>query len=115
MTTSTSARQCRRCSGTGQASGGQCFRCDGIGIDPGPRVDSRTPDEIAAARREIALRETLRQAVTGRPRNEQFDIRDGADALKVREPVRYAKMLDSLHAGRYDAVADALLTYYRAF
>lgn len=112
--------KCRRCSGTGiWFEAGLCFGCNGAGV----KTATRYTAEEKAAKRALAERSygalkritTRTRELAGGRRNSrlEWDARYGFTTLRDREPERFAKMLDSLDAGRLDDVIHALAKYYR--
>lgn len=119
MSTTYTAK-CRRCSGTGVwFESGFCFGCNGSGV----KTITRYTAEEKAAKRTLAerthgalerIKTRTRELADGR-RNSRLEwyAQYGFIALREREPERFAKMLDSLDAGRLDDVIHALAKYYR--
>lgn len=104
-------RKCRRCNGTGQASGGVCFRCNGSTIDPGPAARPVALTEAAKADQAAVV--ALSAAIDALPRGDRNAARDGLAHLKARAADRHAKALASVQAGRTAAVVAHLVTYGR--
>lgn len=119
--------KCRRCNGTGiwtgwtpAGRGGECFGCDGTGSLV---ITRYTVEEKAAIQDRLRRRNDAYTAIDSRARELgkqvgdselRWDATYGFAALEEQEPERYAKMLDSLDAGRLDEVINALAAYYRA-
>lgn len=125
MSTTYTAK-CKRCNGTGvwtgwtpAGRGGECFGCDGTGLKVITRYTAAEKAErqerLGRRSRSLALiTERGRELGTERGDAElMWDAEYGFAALEDRDPGRYAKMLDSLEAGRVDDVVDALAAYYR--
>lgn len=115
-------RKCRRCDGTGMTffghvEGGICFGCQGEGV---VAVDTRTPEQkradMAAFVRRNALVKLLNdyaRTTYGVGSDQECFTAWGRDMLEQADPIRHAKLLDSIEQGRYEAVIAGLATYYQ--
>jgi hypothetical protein len=108
MTTATRTRKCTRCQDangipTGIVRGGECFLCGGHGHYTREIV---TAEAKQAGRRRAAAIEALRQDARYGWREQQARI-----DLEERTPERHAKLIESVMAGRVDAVVSGLVAY----
>jgi len=113
-------RQCTRCAGTGMIEShvphkgipGLCLTCDGAGHVVPPTAEARAKKQAGrdACERETRLRMLLKTSVDA---DRRALVLAAVTELETREPGRYAKMLDSLDAGRTEAVIEHLVTYLR--
>lgn len=113
-------QKCRRCRGTGQyANRGFCFRCHGGGIiDVTRYTPAEKAERIRYAARRTAAVNALHYGVAKQKDWQTAEVRlnipVGFDLLEMNEPERFAKMLDSLEAGRVYDVAIALAAYAKS-
>lgn len=118
-------KKCGRCRGTGiysqyvarvhAGAPGGCLQCDGEG-----RFRISTPEEIAAEKvaRSAAVRRSGALDQINLALADLDDIRvtamNGRERLERCEPERFAKMIESVHAGRLEDVITALVSYETA-
>lgn len=122
-------KKCGRCGGTGIYSDrcGGCFNCGGTRAFPGSGVvtvtvytaEEKASRKLLFARASAAYR-TVREAALAMRDAGELSVQDewfadqGVSELREREPERFAKMLDSLDAGRVTDVVKALAAYCAA-
>ena len=103
--------------GFGHVEGGVCFGCEGNGVVP---VDTRTPEQKRADKATFIRRNELVQKLNAYARDTYGIGTDqecftawGRDMLEQADPIRHAKLLDSVEQGRYEAVIAGLMGYYQ--
>jgi hypothetical protein len=115
-------KRCGRCGGSGfWFDRGLCFNCRGAGQ---VTVTVRTAEEKAASKtlfeRATRAYQTVRETAAALYEAGKMDYEaawyaeHGVNELREREPERYAKMLDSLDAGRIEETVIALSVYCAA-
>lgn len=109
-------KKCGRCNGTGFFSRGFCFRCQGATTVTITRYTAAEKAERAryAARHAAAYDAIVRTRHTWLAPQDRVHLYGAFDLLEMRDPDRFAKMLDSLDAGRLHDVINALVAYYNA-
>jgi hypothetical protein len=109
----TRTRKCTRCQDsngvpTGIVLGGECFQCRGAGNVTREVV---TADAKAAGRRRAQAVATLRAATAALPNRTRCTLMDSRSHLEETAPERHARLVESVLAGRTDAVIAALTAY----
>jgi hypothetical protein len=123
----TYTKTCGRCSGKGVIGNlGWCFDCDGARVVTVTRYTAaEKADMRARGERRIAALEAVRAGAKRIDTDRGTSIIDpagllhdwsrwGFDRLESTEPERFAKMLDSIDAGRLYEVIIALADYAKA-
>lgn len=115
-------KKCGRCGGTGiysQTHGG-CFNCGGNRATPGSgrvTVIVYTKEEKASQKltwdRTLTARRLIEDCAKARHHEDRFYAHHGVSELMTREPERFARLLDSIDAGRVADVTEALISYCR--
>lgn len=107
--------KCRRCNGTGIWAGrGECFGCNTAGVRTNTRYTAAEKAERARFQaRFSAARETTKTYAATLDSDTQWNADYGFLHLRDDEPDRFAKLLDSVEAGRVADVVLALAEYER--
>ena len=112
-------RRCGRCKGSGTVDlGGQggfnlasCRNCWGTGT---VLIGEARRRAVAAYTRRCELVRVLRVRAEQLGHDTAYAVQDGRDHLETHAPERHARLLDSVEAGRLDAVIAALVEYAAA-
>jgi hypothetical protein len=109
----TVTRDCKRCNGTGfYGDRGICGLCGGNGTRTHTRLTAAEKAERANLERRIsAAHQTLRHAA--KPLGLfRYQVESAFIHLQMHAPERFAKLLDSVEAGRVADTARALVAYF---
>lgn len=113
MAATTKTRKCTRCQDstgtpTGIVCGGECFLCHGNGTVTREVVTAEA--KAAGARRAQAI-QILRTATAALPNRTRCTLMDSRSHLEETAPDRHARLIESVLAGRTEAVVAALAAY----
>ena len=106
-------RKCTRCHGSGYwADRGECFGCNGTGARAHiSYTAAERSEQRARTQRTMAAFDLIKATALRHFPQDRHDAMDGAIRLRDTAPERFAKMLDSIDAGRIMAVVAALIDF----